>query len=77
MSAVAEGYLHGYTQGEAALLENLRLEYFLWALDVAYEQQQRLTAEPTPELYLRAGDKKMMAARLRRYLAELESIRIR
>ena len=71
MTALADGYMAGYTQNDERVAQALQLEYFLWAIDAAYEQWQRLNAVPTPELHLRAGDKKMMAARLRRFLREL------
>jgi hypothetical protein len=76
MAALADGYVDGYTQGDDRIEENLRLEYYIWALQVAYENLQRLTAEPDSETLIRAGDKKAIAARLQRCLQELESYQL-
>ncbi|MDX1524623.1 MAG: hypothetical protein R3264_23540, partial [Anaerolineae bacterium] len=74
MTAIADGYQAGYTHYEPGLIEALRQEYFLWALTVAAENLARLTATPTPESYLRAGDRQAIAARLQRCLRELEAL---
>jgi hypothetical protein len=72
MAAIANGYLDGYTNNDAGVKRALWLEYFLWAIDVAYENWERPTAE-VAEIYWRAGDKKTIAApRVGRLLRELE-----
>ena len=72
--ALAEGYINGYTNGNSVEKDELALEYFLWAVDVAHENLQRLRVKMIPELYLRAGNKKMIEARLQRCLQELEDL---
>ena len=76
LTALADGYLSGYTQGESALVQALRQEYFLWALDIAHENQQRLAGQMNDEVRIRAGDKQAIAARLQRRLQELEMYRL-
>ena len=73
MVAMADGYINGYTQEDMELKHKLAQEYFLWGLDVAFENFKRLTSEMTEEIYLRAGDKKTIAERLQICLRELES----
>ncbi len=74
MNALADGYLAGYTQGDLYLEQRLCQEYFLWAVDVAVENLRRVTAKMDTELYLRAGDTSLIAARLQRCLRELEHL---
>lgn len=76
MSAIAGGYISGYANSDTDVKRALRLEYFLWAVDVAYENWQRLNAAPDSEIYLRAGDKQIIAARMERLLRELEEIEL-
>lgn len=72
-AALAEGYLEGYTRQEAAVRRKLHLEYFIWAVEAAYENLNRVTNELTEEIRLRAGDRRAIAARLQRCLGELET----
>jgi hypothetical protein len=76
LTAIADGYIDGYAQGEVTVKQNLHLEYFLWALDVAFENLQRLTTETNEEVQLRAGDKQAIAARLQRCLQELDAYQL-
>jgi hypothetical protein len=74
LQVLVEGYINGYTNNNIALRQKLAMECFLWAVEVADENLKRLQAELTPELYLRAGDKTQIAARLQRCLRELEDM---
>ncbi len=76
LAALADGYVDGYTQGDDRIEANLRLEYYVWALKVAHENLERLTAEPDSETLIRAGDKQAIAARLQRCLQELETYQL-
>ena len=76
LALMADGFERGYIQGDDELRRHLAAERWLWTLEQAYDDLERLTASEgaSAEVIRRHGKPDVMRKRLRRSLRLLEKL---
>jgi hypothetical protein len=74
LSAIADGFTSGYCQHDPLIFQDLRIDEFFWALDLAHENYELLRNRMNPEMRLRRGTPDDVAGALQRALQTLQKI---
>ncbi len=75
LALIADGFERGYIQGDRTLARHTRAEQWLWTLEQAYDDLERVTADALPERTLyKHGGRNVIARRLGRALHALETM---
>jgi YD repeat-containing protein len=75
LNEIASGFEKGYIQGDHVLASHIAAEQWLWTLEQAYDDFERLQRETLPEAHtIKHGARKVIQRRLKRALRALENL---
>ncbi|MEL6150923.1 MAG: phosphotransferase [Chloroflexota bacterium] len=74
LAMIADGFEYGYIRGNETLARHIRAERWLWTLEQAYDDMERLNRKMSDAAARKHGDHKTVQRRMKRALRVLETL---